>query len=272
MQNRILCIHDLAGVGRCSLSVIIPVLNVLGHETCALPTAVLSCHTGGFGTPASQEMTLHCVNSLAHYESLGIVFDCVYSGYVASEAQLALTRTVLAQNENALFVLDPVMGDNRQMYKSLPNTLPHAMRECAAHAHILTPNETESALLLNIDPNIIINTQADAITRLQLLSELCSGDIVITGLSLENNQHCNAVHSKDKEVRFINYNHLGRAYPGTGDIFTAVVCGRYLKGDNIFTAVATASDFVADCVTQAELDWRSTEYGVPFEKLLGKLI
>lgn len=271
MQKRILCIHDLAGVGRCSLSVIIPILNVLGHETCALPTAVLSSHTGGFGTPASQELTLHCVSSLAHYGSLDLEFNCVYSGYVANEAQLALTRTVLTHKNKAFFVLDPVMGDNGIMYKALPQALPAAMKECAKSADILTPNETESALLLGLEPSKLIKTKFQARERLLQLSKICGGDIIITGLSLEGS-HYNAVRSRSGEINFIEYAKKGQPYPGTGDIFTAVVCGRSLLGDNIFSAVKKAADFTADCVAQAELDGRASEYGVPFEKLLGTLI
>ena len=49
--KKILCIHDLSGVGRCSLAVILPVLSVMGFQPVALPTVVLSTHTGGLGTP-----------------------------------------------------------------------------------------------------------------------------------------------------------------------------------------------------------------------------
>ena len=42
-------IHDLSGYGRCSLSVISPILSVMGIQSVAVPTAVLSTHTGGFG-------------------------------------------------------------------------------------------------------------------------------------------------------------------------------------------------------------------------------
>ena len=53
--KKVLCIHDLSGVGRCSLAVILPVLSVMGIQPVALPTVVLSTHTGGFGTPARMD-------------------------------------------------------------------------------------------------------------------------------------------------------------------------------------------------------------------------
>ena len=43
-----LAIHDISGVGKCSLTVALPVLSCCGVETSVLPTAVLSTHTGGF--------------------------------------------------------------------------------------------------------------------------------------------------------------------------------------------------------------------------------
>ena len=42
----ILCIHDLSGMGRCSLSVAAPVLAAMGHQPVLLPTTLLSAHTG----------------------------------------------------------------------------------------------------------------------------------------------------------------------------------------------------------------------------------
>ena len=35
--KKVLCIHDLSGVGRCSLAVILPVLSVMGIQPVALP-------------------------------------------------------------------------------------------------------------------------------------------------------------------------------------------------------------------------------------------
>ena len=45
MQKKIAVINDLSGYGRCSLTVAIPVLSVMGHQCCPVPTAILSNHT-----------------------------------------------------------------------------------------------------------------------------------------------------------------------------------------------------------------------------------
>ena len=46
--QRILTIQDISCVGQCSLTVALPILSACGHETAALPPAVLSTHTGRF--------------------------------------------------------------------------------------------------------------------------------------------------------------------------------------------------------------------------------
>ena len=51
-QHTVLCIQDLSCVGRCSLAVVLPALAAMGVQPCALPTALLSPHTGGLGRPA----------------------------------------------------------------------------------------------------------------------------------------------------------------------------------------------------------------------------
>ena len=94
--KKILCIHDLSGVGRCSLAVILPVLSVMGFQPVALPTVVLSTHTGGLGTPARLDGSAYGMAALEHYQELGLQFDCIYTGYLGGEAQVALAEKAFA--------------------------------------------------------------------------------------------------------------------------------------------------------------------------------
>lgn len=63
-----------------------------GVQPCALPTALLSTHTGGLGRPARTDESGFISAALAHYAQLGLAFDCVYSGYLAGAAQVALVE------------------------------------------------------------------------------------------------------------------------------------------------------------------------------------
>ena len=110
--KKILCIHDLSGMGRCSLAVILPVLSVMGIQPVALPTVVLSTHTGGFGTPARLDGCAYGETALEHYRELGLSFDCIYTGYLGGEEQAALAEKAFDLWPSAYKVVDPVMGDN----------------------------------------------------------------------------------------------------------------------------------------------------------------
>ena len=105
--KKILCIHDLSGVGRCSLAVILPVLSVMGFQPVALPTVVLSTHTGGLGTPARMDGSAYGMAALEHYQTLGLQFDCIYTGYLGGEAQVALAEKAFALWPAAYKVVDP---------------------------------------------------------------------------------------------------------------------------------------------------------------------
>ena len=94
--KKVLCIHDLSGMGRCSLAVILPVLSVMGVQPVALPTVVLSTHTGGLGTPARLDGSAYGQQALEHYHALGVEFDCIYTGYLGGEAQVALAEKAFA--------------------------------------------------------------------------------------------------------------------------------------------------------------------------------
>ena len=119
--KKVLCIHDLSGVGRCSLAVILPVLSVMGIQPVALPTVVLSTHTGGFGTPARLDGCAYGEAALEHYRELGLSFDCIYTGYLGGEEQAALAEKAFDLWPSAYKVVDPVMGDNGKAYSTVPD-------------------------------------------------------------------------------------------------------------------------------------------------------
>ena len=127
--KKVLCIHDLSGVGRCSLAVILPVFSVMGVQPVALPTVVLSTHTGGFGTPARLDGCAYGEAALEHYRELGLSFDCIYTGYLGGEEQAALAEKAFDLWPSAYKVVDPVMGDNGKAYSTVTPTFIDRMRQ-----------------------------------------------------------------------------------------------------------------------------------------------
>ena len=147
----VLTIHDLPGFGRAALSVIVPVLSTLGVQTVALPTAVLSTHTGGLGTPAKLANPGYGPAALEHYHRLGVKFDCIYSGYLADAAQAKLVERAFELWPRAFKVVDPVLGDGGRLYSGLGADMVPAMYSLCSKADLIVPNVTEAALLLG-DP------------------------------------------------------------------------------------------------------------------------
>ena len=150
--KKVLCIHDLSGVGRCSLAVILPVLSVMGIQPVALPTVVLSTHTGGFGTPACLDGCAYGEAALEHYRELGLSFDCIYTGYLGGEEQAALAEKAFDLWPSAYKVVDPVMGDNGKAYSTVTPAFIDRMRQRCRRADLILPNATEAALLLEREP------------------------------------------------------------------------------------------------------------------------
>ena len=147
----VLAIHDLPGFGRAALSVIVPVLSTLGVQTVALPTAVLSTHTGGLGTPAKLANPGYGPAALEHYHRLGVKFDCIYSGYLADASQAKLVEQAFELWPRAFKVVDPVLGDGGRLYSGLGADMVPAMYSLCSKADLIVPNVTEAALLLG-DP------------------------------------------------------------------------------------------------------------------------
>ena len=150
--KKILCIHDLSGMGRCSLAVILPVLSVMGCQPVALPTVVLSTHTGGLGTPARLDGAAYGLAALEHYRELGVEFDCIYTGYLGGEEQVALAEKAFDLWPAARKVVDPVMGDNGKAYSTVTPALIDRMRGLCCRADLILPNYTEAQLLLQQQP------------------------------------------------------------------------------------------------------------------------
>ena len=146
--KKVLCIHDLSGVGRCSLAVILPVLSVMGIQPVALPTVMLSTHTGGFGAPARLDGCAYGEAALEHYRELGLSFDCIYTGYLGGEAQAALAEKAFDIWPSAYKVVDPVMGDNGRAYTTVTPAFIDRMRQLCRRADLILPNATEAGLLL----------------------------------------------------------------------------------------------------------------------------
>lgn len=264
--KKVLCIHDLSGVGRCSLSVILPVLTAMGLQPVALPTVVLSTHTGGLGTPARLDGCAYGEAALEHYRALGLSFDCIYSGYLGGEAQVALVERAFALWPQARKIVDPVMGDNGRAYSSVTPALIGRIRALCRQADLILPNCTEAHLLLERDcPAGSID--AAAAQELADALALLAPSAVVTGLPMDKYIGC-AGGGRDRFV--LKKLHIDRSFPGTGDLYGAIVTGSLMRGNALSAAADAAAEFVALAIQQTPRT-ADTRLGVWFEPLLPRL-
>ncbi|MGN0707424.1 MAG: bifunctional hydroxymethylpyrimidine kinase/phosphomethylpyrimidine kinase [Faecalibacterium sp.] len=264
--KKILCIHDLSGVGRCSLSVILPVLAVMGVQPIALPTVVLSTHTGGLGTPARLDGSVYGLEALEHYHALGLEFDSIYTGYLGGEAQVSIAEKAFELWPQAFKMVDPVLGDGGQPYSSVTPALIDRMAGLCRRADLILPNYTEAHLLLKRPlPEGSLDDQAAQ----QLAQELVqlAPSAVITGLPMGKYIGC-AGGGKDRFV--VKKLHIQRAFPGTGDLYGAVLLGSLIQGNVLSAAADNAAEFVALAIQQTPAG-QDTRFGVWFELLLPRL-
>ena len=241
----VLCIHDLPGFGRAGLSVIVPVLSALGAQAVAVPTAVLSTHTGGLGTPAKLANPGYGPAALEHYRRLGLRFDCIYSGYLADASQAKLVEQAMDLWPDALTVVDPVMGDHGRMYRGLAPEMVPAMYTLCSRASLILPNTTEAALLLDEAPGTAPLSLGQARSMLARLSALGPGVVVITGAALTTGEYANLCYDRERGGYWKSVSeYLPVRYPGTGDLFAAVLTAGLMQGDSPAMAMDRATRYV----------------------------
>ncbi|MDR1081143.1 MAG: pyridoxamine kinase [Deltaproteobacteria bacterium] len=248
---RVAAIHDLSGFGRCSLTVVIPILSTMGFEVCPVPTAILSSHTGIEGFTLF-DLTGELPAFIGHWERLGLRFDAVYTGFLGSVRQAGIVRGFVDRfkSEDTLVVVDPVMADHGRLYASMPPEMVGEMKKLCAKAQVITPNITEAALMLG-RPVPERLTAAEAKDWLKALSDLGPAMPVITSLPLEGRDDVSAVAAYNREDgRFWLAGRpiVPTQYHGTGDIFSSVLTGSLLQGDSLPVAVDRSAQFVAGAI------------------------
>lgn len=270
--KRVAAIHDLSGIGRCSLSVILPTLSVMGIQVVPVPTAILSAHTGGFGEIELRDLTEYISPALEHYKRLGEKFDCVYSGFLASTDQIDHCLEFFSSYKNSLKVVDTVMGDNGKPYKTCTEALRRRMAELVAVADIITPNVTEAKMLLGENPDIFPMTTSEAKSRLVRLAEKGPDIVVITGADMADGTKCNIGFDKRNSSFWkVPFSYVPVNYPGTGDIFASVLVGAILQGDSLPIAISRATDFLEFTIKTTYSFGTEARYGVMLERTLHRL-
>ncbi len=282
---RVAAIHDLSCFGRCALTVIIPTLSVMGYQVVPVPTALLSTHTGGFTDLHFHDLTTDMDAIASHFERLGTTFDAIYTGFLGSAEQIETVERFIdrfgAQKGESgdvpLILIDPVMGDDGELYSTYTPELVRGIRRLSRRAQLLTPNLTEACLLTDTayrDTAKMPPEEALAFCEscLDRLTAITDGRIVITGISLSDGTLANLGRDADGSRFCIRRPHEAHSYPGTGDLFASVLLGALLRGESFPEACGTAAAFTADVIHSSIPIPTPEREGVALEPQLWRLL
>ena len=271
---RVAAIHDMSGFGRCSLTVAIPILSVMGIQCCPLPTAFLSTHTGGFEGFAFLDMTDELPKVAAHWKSLGLGFQAVYSGFLGSERQIAIVEDFLREfrGPDTLAVIDPVMGDHGTVYQTYTPAMCAGMARLAELADVITPDLTEAALLLDMPYGELPVGEAGCREIVERLSLDGRRSVVLTGASTAPElTGAMCFDARTGRTEAVQTRRVPQEFHGTGDVFASVLTGALVQGASLPDAVRQAVDFVRACAERTAKAGIPMREGVEFEPLLGLL-
>lgn len=271
---RAAAIHDLSGIGRCSLTAAIPILSAMGIQVCPFPTAVLSNQTG---FPRYE-----LVDLTDRMEAFGQCwapwygrFDAVYSGFLGNPRQVEITRGLVEKlrGEDTLVLVDTVLGDHGMRYPIFDEEMCSRVRELAFDADVITPNLTEACLLAGEPAEAAQDMQSRA-ELIQLASYLASqgpGTVVITGIRDEDQVANLAYIKEDSRCFWESSRRIGYSYSGTGDVLASILCGGLVHGLPLGEVLRTACRFLETALEETAESGSDPREGIIFEPFLSQL-
>lgn len=273
-QKRVLAIHDISCVGKCSLTVALPIISAAGLECSGMPTAVLSTHTGGFTGFTYRDLTGDLVPITEHWKSLDIRFDGIYTGFLGSFEQIDIVSNIIDEvGKDAMVFVDPVMADNGELYKVFPEDFPRGMKGLCSKADLILPNMTEAALMLGEEYRDGPYSKEYVEGILKRLSALGPGKVVLTGVFFDSEKVGAAAY--DAVTGEMTYSFSERVpgyYHGTGDIFSSVVVSCIMDGLPLSKATDIAVDFTYRSIRRTYEAGTDVRFGVNFEAGIPKLL
>ena len=267
-MKRIVTIQDISCVGKCSLTVALPIISAAGVEAGVIPTAVLSTHTA-FPKFTFHDLTDEIEKISDTFLELGIDFDAIYTGYLGSFEQLALVSDFIDRfGSSAKVVIDPVMADNGVLYKGFTTEFASAMAKLCAKADLIIPNLTEASFMLGIpyNPNYDEDYIKDVLKRLTDLGAKCAA---LTGIGFKDDEIGVYMYdSENGEYYYYCNERLPVAFHGTGDVYASAALGAMMRGFSIPEALTIAVDYTLVTMKKTMADENHRFYGVNFEEAL----
>lgn len=260
-MKRIVTIQDISCIGKCSLTVALPIISSVGIETAIIPTTILSTHTAFKGF-TFRDLSSDIPLISEHWNKEKFNFDAIYTGYLGNEEQIDKIK-VFINNFNTkdnFILIDPAMADNGKLYVGFDNKFVLKMKELCSLGDIIVPNLTEACLLLGIKykASFSVNEIKDMLYKLSKLSN----KVVITDIKIGNKI---GVMSYDGNEYFSYFRtRIDVKYHGSGDVFASSLVGCLCNDISLSKALRIAVDYTWECIKET-YKYNKKAYGLNFE-------
>lgn len=272
-SKNVLIINDMPGYGKVALAAMLPILSNQGHSVYNLPTALVS-NTLDYGKFTILDTTDYMVEAIKVWKELNFQFDCITTGFLASAAQVDIIRDFIAsQKKEGLMVMsDPIMGDDGVLYNGVSEETIENMRRLMGVADVIVPNLTEAEFLTGLHVGEGALSKEAARQVLDGLRALGPRSVVITsGVEAETGEHVVWVYDHREDASYtLPYRYIKVHFPGTGDMFSAVLAGELLADKPLKQAVQRAMDLLEKLIF-LEQDEIEKNKGIRIERFLNIL-
>lgn len=273
-ENNIVLINDRPGYSRVALSAMTPILYHMGFGVMNLPTAIIS-NTLDYGEFAILDTTDYMRECISVWKKLNFNVSSIATGFILKEEQIEVVEEIIKINKSyePYIMVDPIMADNGSLYNGIDEGRIEIMRKLMGNADLTIPNITEAYLLLeNRFNRILVDTKGELKDLIDGVREYGSKSVVITSVKDKNDNHYIAGYDhKIKEYFKFSYEKIKVNYPGTGDIFSAIVLSNVLRGVGLSTAAKIASDFIYNAIEKSEIEKLDRKEGINVELYIHNL-
>ena len=269
MEKKILLMNDIPGYGKVATQAMMPILTHMGYRVFNLPTTLVS-NTLDYGQFAMLDTTDYMMQTIKVWEELGFTFDCVCTGFLMSDEQGKIVEDFLSK-QKGLRVVDPIMGDHGSLYNGISPKRIDTMKRLCGYCDILIPNGTEASFLTNFYQDKTIHSQEECVEMMKELVHLGAKSVVITSTKDEKGHHfVRGYDHQTKEFFHLPFTYIPVRFPGTGDMFSAVLVGKVLQGLSLKEAAIIAIKALSRWI-QRNKDNEDTFQGIPVERDLAFL-
>ncbi len=270
--KRILTIQDISCLGKCSITIALPVISALGTECVILPTALLSNHTL-FNSFTCKDLTDQIEPICEKWQEEDVRFDGIYTGYLGSIGQIEIVKRVFESfGKDGLIFVDPAMADQGRLYPAFDMEYAMKNAELCAKADIIVPNITEASFMTGMEYKEEYDESyiKELLSRLEKLGAKIT---VLTGVSLSEGKTGIMGYDREHDEFYAYQNDkVGAMFHGTGDLFSSTVIGEIMKGKDWKDAMRIAADYTAHTIEVTMQNPKKAWYGVDFESTLPYLI